>query len=362
MKYIQTALIGFALASFTSCAKSDRPDTGTTIDFNTLKTTFIADFVSKTAIPGYADLAAKSATFNDKVTILKGAPTEDNLAAAKQAWRDMRSTWEQCEGYLFGPVEDDNLDPSMDTWPVDKTQLDAVLNSNNQLELEDVEKLADALRGYHPIEYILWGADGKRQAKDVNAREMKYITSLTADLKNICNRLATSWTPGGGNYGNKLLTVGANGNPYTKKQDVVIAIVDAMKGICDEVGSNKMKAPFDEKDGTKVESPFSGNSVTDFKNNIVGAYNVYTGTFLGNKGVGLDQLVNAKNAALNKTIQEKFQAAITSFNAITLPYEKAILDAGGQRVQCQNTMNAINALATVLDTDLRDFVVKNITD
>lgn len=363
MKYIKLAVIGMVALGAVSCSKSDKPETNPTTDFNTLKATFITDFVSKTAIPGYNDLATRSETFNDKVTILKGAPTEENLAAAKQAWRDMRSTWEQCEGFLFGPVEDDNLDPSMDTWPVDKSELDALIADNsNQLKVEDIEQLPDALRGYHPIEYILWGADGQRKATDITAREMQYITSLTTDLKNICTALKTSWAPSGGNYGNKLLTIGASGNIYAKKQDVYIAIVDGMKGICDEVGGGKMKEPFDLKDGTKVESPFSGNSLTDFKNNLVGAYNVYTANFLGNKGVGLDQVVAAKNTALNKAVVEKFQAAIGSFDAITLPYEKAILDAGGQRTQCQNTMNAINALAEVLDKDLRDFVVKNITD
>ena len=362
MKYIKLALLGMVAMGAVSCSKSDNTDVNTT-DFNALKTSFVSDFVNKTALPGYNDLKAKSVTFNDKVTILATTPTEENLAAAKQAWRDMRSTWEQCEGFLFGPVEDDNLDPSMDTWPVDKSELDAVINSSNPLEVGDIEKLADALRGYHPIEYILWGADGQRKAAGITPREMKYITSLTTDLKNICTALANSWLPSGVDYANKVLTAGASGNTlYPKKQDVFIAIVDGMAGICDEVGNGKMKEPFDLKDGTKVESPFSGNSLTDFRNNLQGAYDLYTGNFLGNKGVGLDQLVSAKNAALNKTVVEKFQAAITSFDAITLPYEKAILDAGGQRVQCQNTMNAINALQEVLDKDLKDFVVTNITD
>jgi predicted lipoprotein len=363
MKYIKLALLGMVALGAVSCSKSDKPETAPVTDFNTLKATFITDFVSKTAIPAYKDLSDKANTFNDKVTILKGAPTEENLAAAKQSWRDMRSTWEQCEGFLFGPVEDDNLDPAMDTWPVDKSAMDALLADNsNKLDSADIAALTDALKGYHPIEYVLWGADGQRKAAAITAREMKYITSLTLDLKSICKKLSDSWVPAGANYGNKLLTIGASGNIYAKKLDVYIAIVDGMKGICDEVGGGKMKEPFDQKDGTKVESPFSGNSLTDFKNNLVGAYNVYTSTFLGNKGVGFDQVVSVKNAALNKKIVESFQAAIGSFDAITLPYEKAILDAGGQRTQCDNAMKAINALAVLLDTELRDFVVKNITD
>ncbi|PSL46730.1 putative iron-regulated protein [Chitinophaga niastensis] len=358
MKKIALALIGMVATGAISCSKSDTVDKGGT-DFNTLKNTFITDFVNKTAITGYNDLAQRSATFNDKVTIFKGAPTEENLAAAKQAWRDMRSTWEQCEGFLFGPVEDDNLDPGMDTWPVDRVQLDSVISSSNPLEITDIQGLALSLRGYHPIEYILWGADGKRKAADINAREMKYITSLTLDLKNVCQQLSSSWIPSGGDYGSKLLTAGNGGILYHKKQDVYTAVVSAMASICEEVGNNKMKEPFDQRDGMKVESPFSGNSLTDFKNNLIGAYNVYTGNFLGNKGVGLDQVVAAKNTSLDKDLQEKFQAAINSFNAITVPYEVAI---GSQRTQCAQVMTAINELQGVLNTQLKKFVVDNITD
>ncbi|WP_143310387.1 imelysin family protein [Chitinophaga vietnamensis] len=355
---IRYIVFGLMIATAVSCSKSDAPATGGT-DFNTLKNTFITDFVNRTAINGYADLSQRSGTFNDKVTILKATPTEENLAAAKQAWRDMRSTWEQCEGYLFGPVEDDNYDPSMDTWPVDRVQLDSIINSSNPLEVADIEKLALSLRGYHPIEYILWGADGKRKATDINAREMKYIISLTTDLKNTCQQLHNSWLPSGGNYAAKVLNAGGSSTLYLKKQEVFIAVVNAMTSICGEVGDGKMKEPFDAQDPKTVESPFSGNSLTDFKNNIIGAYNVYTGNFLGNKGVGLDQLVSARNAALNKDLQEKFQAAINSFNAITVPYEQAIIS---QRTQCQQVMNAISDLNATLSGPLKDFVTKNITD
>ncbi|HVI46707.1 MAG TPA: imelysin family protein [Chitinophaga sp.] len=359
VKNIAVAIVGLFATGLISCAKSDTVDKGGGTDFNTLKNTFITDFVSKTAIPGYKDLAQKASTFNDKVTILKATPTEANLAAAKDAWRDMRSTWEQCEGFLFGPVEDDNHDPNMDTWPVDRVQLDSVIGSSNALEINDIEGLPLSLRGYHPIEYVLWGADGKRKAADIGGREMKYITSLTLDLKNTCQKLYSSWISSGGDYGVKVLTAGSGSALYHKKQDVYLAVVTAMTDICEEVGGGKMKEPFDASDPKTVESPFSGNSVADFKNNMIGAYNVYTGNFLGNKGVGLDQVVSVKNAALNKLLQEKFQAAINSFNAITVPYEEAIIT---QRTQCQNVMKAIKELNDVLGTQLNDFVVKNITD
>jgi hypothetical protein len=154
-------------------------------------------------------------------------------------------------------------------------------------------------------------------------------------------------------------TAGSGSSVFTKKQDAYIAIVEGLIGICDEVGSGKMKEPYDAQDPKIVESPFSGNSAIDFKNNITGAYNVYMCKFLGNEGNGLNKLVAMKNLSLDNEIQQQFQAAIASFNSITLPYEQAILT---QRVQCQNTMNAIDALKTTLEEKLKPFILTNITD
>jgi predicted lipoprotein len=120
-----------------------------------------------------------------------------------------------------------------------------------------------------------------------------------------------------------------------------------------------MKEPYDAQDPKIVESPFSGNSAVDFKNNIAGAYAVYTCKFLSNEGQGLNKLVAAKNISLDNEIQQKFTAAITAFNSITVPYEQAIIS---QRVQCQNVMNAIEDLKTTLDEKLKPFIQTNITD
>jgi len=359
MKKLSILLAAGSLTLF-ACSKDDNNGGNPNEDFNTMKTTVLADFATKTGLPGYSNLKDKATTLNNAITALNSSATDANLTAAQAAWRDMRSTWEQCEGYLFGPVEDDNYDPNMDTWPVDYVQMDSLLASSNALQLTDIENLSTlSLRGYHPIEYVLWGKDGKRTAASITARQKQYITSLSLDLKNICTALYTSWAPEGGNYASKVQTAGSGSTVFAKKQEAYIAIVDGLIGICDEVGSGKMKEPFDAQDPQIVESPFSGNSAIDFKNNITGAYNVYTCKFLGNEGTGLNKLVAMKNISLDNEIQQKFQAAIASFNSITVPYEQAILT---QKVQCQNTMNAINDLKATLEEKLKPFIITNITD
>src|ERR1700712_821130 len=148
---------------FSACRKAESGSTNE--DFNTLKQSVLNDFVDNVAIPQYQNLSTTANTLNADIVNLNTDATEANLAKAKQSWKDLRTSWEQCEGFLFGPVEDDNYDPNMDSWPVDYVQLDSLLASANPLQITDIQNLGTlSLRGFHPIEYILWGVDGNRSA------------------------------------------------------------------------------------------------------------------------------------------------------------------------------------------------------
>ncbi len=367
------AIIPILLASifFASCSKDKSTGADTSAaDFITLKTTVITDFVNVVAVPGYTELKAKAAVLNTAVITLNASTTEANLTAAKTAWKDMRSTWEKCEGYLFGPVDVDEHDPETDTWPVNFTDMDALLADNtHSLSEADIESLTNrALKGYHPIEYVLWGKKTLPQTAvtlSKNSRQKLYIVSLAAALKEQADELYHSWISTGGNYAKVILTAGTAGNvEFPKKQDAYLSLLEGFTGICGEVGDSKMKEPFDAEaaqagSGAQlVESPFSGNSITDFKNNITGAYNVYLGKFNA-QGKGISDLAKAKNTSLDVKIRAKFEAAIGSFDNITKPFEEAIVV---QRIQVAQTMATVSELATLLDTDLRSFIVTNITD
>jgi predicted lipoprotein len=341
---------------FAACNKSS--SSSSTEDFTSLKTTVLADFTTNIAVAGYKDLNDSSTSFNNAIIALNASATEANLATARQSWKNLRTVWEQCEGFLFGPVEDNDYDPNMDTWPTDYTQLDSVLSSSNALEVADVQNFTLSLRGYHPIEYIIFGDHGNRTAASLSARQKKYMVSLSTDIMNTCHALYQSWVSAGGNFALQVTSAGTGSTKYAKKLEAYQAIVNALTDICGEVGEGKMKEPYDAQDASLVESPYSGNSVADFRNNIVGLQNVYLGKYKVD-GRGLNDLVSSKNISLDNTIQSQITAAINSFNNITLPYEQAIIS---QRVQCQQTMTALETLKETLETQLSPFLVQYIQD
>ncbi|MBS1927100.1 MAG: hypothetical protein IT254_07500 [Chitinophagaceae bacterium] len=343
-------------AGLTACKKdSDSPED----NFDSLKTTVLADFTNIVALPTYQQLNNKAIYFNTTIQSLNNNATEANLTAAKEAWKDMRSTWEQSEGFLFGPVEDNDYDPHMDTWPTDYVQMDSLMNSANPLTLTYIQALTLSLRGYHPLEYILFGNHGSRTAASITERQKTYMLSLTTDLQQTCEALYQSWSAAPVNYANQIINAGNGSTIYSTKKDAYLAIVGAMVAICEEVGEGKMKEPFDAMDPNLVESPYSGNSIADFKNNIIGLQNVYLSRMGNTTGKGISNLVASKNISLDNQIKNQIQTAINSFDNISMFYEDAIIH---QRPLCQQTMTALGTLKNTLENQLLPFIIQYIND
>lgn len=345
-----TLLLLFSTGLITSCDKND--DKGTT-DTTALKKEILVTAANDVCTASYTDLAAKADQLLTAVTTLTTTPTDDNLTACRTLWKSTRETWERSEAWLFGPVAVDKIDPRIDTWPVDFNDLNAVLASSDELNeayIDGLDEDHDALRGFHPIEYLLWGQDGDKAAADFTEREKEYLLGLAQNLKKLTTEVKTSWT---GGYANLLATAGAAGNAeFLTTRIAYENIVDAMGGICDEVANGKMKDPFEAQNPALEESPFAENSLTDFTNNIKGILDMYQGKFTSD-GKGIEDLVRVYNLSLDQEIKEKHGTAVAALQAINVPFGEAILT---KQQLVQTAMDKINDLATTLSTKLKPFV------
>ena len=347
-------LLATASVSLFACRKAADTNTATATS-----TAVVSSFVNTIALPQYQSLQDKATALNTAVTTLSTTPTAANLAAAQQAWRATRAAWETCEGFLIGPVEDDNYDPNMDTWPVDYLQLDSLISSSTSFSVATVQGLGQSLRGFHPLEFILWGQSGNATVDSISAKQKQYMVGLSQDILNTVTALNTSWAVSGGDFQAVVLTAGTGSTRYTTRKDAMLAMVAGIADICDEVGGGKIYEPFTSRDSTKTESPFSHNSMTDFVNNIKGAQNVYLCTFNGTAGVSLSNFVSQNNLSLDNNIRSRFATAIAALGNVTGTFESAI---NNQRTQLQIAMDAINALKASLDGDLKTYVQTYVKD
>jgi uncharacterized iron-regulated protein len=235
----------------------------------------------------YANLDTQADALLAAVQALAAQPGNESLMNdAQQAWKATRVPWESGEGFLFGPVESLGIDPAIDSWPLNTPDLQAFLNANPNATQADVENAGDDLRGFHAIEFLLFGdgvADNDKLASELTAAEANYLVALALAFKARVQALADAWTTdfnGGGPYATTLKSPGA-GKTYSGYAAVMEELIDGMAGIAEEVGSSKMAEPLGNSlataDTSKVESQYSWNSLTDFHNNIQSVMNVYTG-------------------------------------------------------------------------------------
>lgn len=362
MKKAFLPLALLASISIISCQKNNDGGTDNS-DLVTTEKTVTEDFGNDIALAAYADLKTAGDNLKTSVDAFVSAPDASRLENAKSAWRSMRAIWEQTEGFLFGPVDVQEYDPKTDTWPTDYSQMDALLNGSQPLDLASVQALDYSLRGYHPLEYMLWGENSSKTVSEFTARQKEYMTSLALDLQAQVTSNYNDWSEGG--YATQVKNAGEGSAEFPKYYDLFYTMTEGMIGICNEVGksdegSGKIWEPFSANnmigDSTIVESPYSENSMTDFKNNITGAYNVYLGKYKA-QGKGMTDIVQLYNKNLDAEIKTKFQAAISSFDLVNVSFEKAIFT---QRQQLQTIIDAIGEVRDILNEELHPFLLEHI--
>lgn len=318
----------------------------------------------------YKDLATSATHLKNAVNTFTQAPNEQNLAQAQQAWRDARVPWEASEAFIFGPVEALGLDPMLDTWPLNKLDLDAVLASNRAITLDFVRALGTNVQGFHTIEYLLFGDGVNGPVKAITAftpKELQYLQATSALLEEYTHRLSHAWTH---NYDPEIPSapgyVEIIGRPsmrnpiYTSERAVLEEFIRGMMGIADEVGNGKMSDPMGgdihSANPALVESPFSWNSLTDFAYNIHSIQSVYTGAYGKTTGPGIRDFVVQHNPALAQQVEAKINNCIILIHQISGPnkmdFRQAITNPEGRT----RTQAAITALADLYLT-LQDQVL-----
>ena len=318
----------------------------------------LTDFAHVLVNPNYQDIQNKAQALFGAIQQLHSTPNDANLLQAQDAWRAVRVPWEQCEAFLFGPVEDFNYDPATDTWPVSTVELDSLLASSNPLTLNDINALPYSLKGYHPIEYILFGVGGSKTAAQLTPRQLQYILSLSESLYNSTTDLRNSWDVSQpGNFTEQLITAGNGSTHFSTRKDAFIAIVTAMASICNEVANGKMQDPLSAHDSTLVESQYAHNATEDFTNNIRGIRNAYFCQY-HITGTSLHQLVASYDLSLDQSISSHIDAALAALAPINSNFGEAIFTQVGSIQQAQNAIStlegSLNLLNNFIQTHIND--------
>lgn len=312
----------------------------------------IDNYVNGFIIPLLRSLDSSAAVLSAASQDFASNPNSATLAAVRSAWVATRLPWENSETALFGPVDFYGFDPALDSWPVNQADLENVLNSGQSLNVSTVNSFDNTLKGFHTIEYLIYGAHGQKTAAELTERESEYLVAVAGSLKGVTSSLLSAWVSGYGGqspYALEVVKAGQGSASFPSERSAIEQFVRGIMGICDEVANGKIADPFNQRNPNIVESQFSGNSLTDFANNIDGAKSAYV--------TAISDLVAAANPALDTKVKAAFDNAIGAIRAIPEPFLDAIQSSSNDgairnaQTATRNVLNIVESevLPTVLN-------------
>ena len=309
------------------------------------------------------------------------------IAEADASWRLMRKHWEQSEAFLYGPAGDHNIDPHIDSWPLDFNQMNSLLS--DPVRMKQIEEdggayvgsvLGYALKGFHAAEYLLFESvikdgravgTGKPHTANLTHAEAIYLLGIVEDLEQQAILLEYCWAgevsdakakiledaeiePYEDEFGWQMINAGKAGSRFKTYQDVAEEIVAGAIDIAGEVADLKLGNPYisstaEERD--YIESPYSCTSTTDFADNIISIKNAYCGAKAGDASVS--DYVKQQNEDLDNRVRKAIDESITAIQAI-VDFENTA--KGNPQVKA--AIDKVSGLEDILDKDVLPLLSK----
>lgn len=298
--------------------------------------------------------ANATSNLRNGVTTFKAAPSDANLTLLQDFWKRARDPWESNESFGFGPVSTDGIDASSDDWPFDITAFNAILNSTQTLDQALVVQMTTTTKGFHAIEYLVFGLEGNKKTADFTPRELQMLDLLAQDLKIQADKLNERWTTGTANsFYDEFIAAGTAGSSYPTTTAALGEVLGAMVDILTELPDSKIQTPLTLQSNAYLESRFSDYSFYDYRNNISGVYAVYTGQYENIKTQkNISSLVAAANPAVNEKVLTQFKLCLALMDLIQpTSMNQAIFT---KQDQLNDIVAELQKLNKILDGDVRE--------
>lgn len=347
------ALGAMCMFAFSACSDDDDNNALNVQDEKeTMFKAAIVPYVDNTIVPTYKGMADNAIKMADACNEIADAFASGNLTtelvkSAGEHWNNCRDYWEKSEAFLYGAAADYNIDPHIDSWPLDKNAMEQLLANIRNGQVWDVANLGEGLLGFHAVEYMLFelSEDGNTSLPhnlNYTEEELVYLCAVAEDLRDQCILLEASWAgieniatrkqqlleaaelEPSFNYGWSMKNAGVGGSRYKNFQEAAEDLVQGCIDIADEVGNTKIGRPANassEDDKNYIESPYSLNSINDFVGNIISIRNAYEGSVVGDASIS--DYIKSVNPSLDNELKEQIELSIATIKLIPEPFAKS---------------------------------------
>ncbi|WP_020177909.1 imelysin family protein [Methylopila sp. M107] len=280
---------------------------------------------SDVALAMYSDAVSSAKTLQGKVDAFLKDPTDATLKDARDAWKAARAPYQQTEGFRFGNKSVDDLEGTVNAWPLDEGLIDYVdakygdssdenpyyaanvianpklkigrkaidatkINAKLLNSLQEVGEVeSNVAIGYHAVEFLLWGQDlngtgpgaGNRPATDYVQgdgctnkncdRRAQYLKVATDLLVKDLGAMEALWTPKG------------KARVALQKKKGASSLAPIFTGLGSlsygELGGERMKLGLILHDPEEEHDCFSDNTHNSHYYDIVGMKEIWEGKY-----------------------------------------------------------------------------------
>lgn len=189
----------FLLALLTTLAACQDDDLGggtTDPADNFDRSAMLAHWADHVIVPGYRDLAGRTAALRAAGTAFAAEPTAATYARLETDWEAAYRTFQRVSMFEVGPAEELRFTNQMNVYPTDVEQV-AENAASGEVNL-DLPSQVDA-QGFPAVDYLLYGISETPLAFYQNADNgpyLSYLAALTARLDDLTQTVLTEWTEG----------------------------------------------------------------------------------------------------------------------------------------------------------------------
>ncbi len=339
----------------TTADPADAPTSDAATDGSDAPSSARDDALAREVVEGYADgvhasyaASLTSAQAMDAaIDAFLAAPTEDTLAAARQAWLTARDDYGPTEAFRFygGPIDDEEVgvEGLVNAWPLDEAYIDYVdgdaeagivndpegtpeITVDVLLGMNELGGEANVATGWHAIEFLLWGQDlseegpGERPASDYvdapNAdRRGQYLAVASDLLLAHLDGLVAAWDPAADdNYRAEFLALDTD----AALANIITGIGELSRG---ELAGERMSVAYFERSQEDEHSCFSDNTTADIVGNAEGIRRVIVGEYPDVTVPGLIDLVGSVDAGLAAELLAAATDGVADAAAIPAPFD-----------------------------------------
>ncbi len=307
-------------------------------------------------LASYAEFESLCVELEARLQALHDEPGEETLAEAQLAWSAARAPWKRSEVFAFGPYSDvpQSYGPKIDFWPARPETVEEVLAASDPIDPDSAASWGAPAKGLHALEYLLFDAElDLVQEFSADPRRAEYALAISAELITLAHELWLAWHPDHGNFLSELTEAGRSSTHYDTLNRALGELVNRMGFTLENMRAEKLAKPLGDSAGgvpqpDQAESPFSGRSLEDLRDNLGGLELLY----FGDPAAGVDALddyLEQRGRHLGVTFREHLDACYVALDAIPAPLEAAVSnDADSVRA----LMDCLSELQRVVQVDV----------